>query len=399
MNNDDRSVLLERLAEELELPDSAYEAAAKRYASIGKWFDRDDSACAKYKPHIFPQGSFALGTAIRPINPGDAYDVDLACSLTNGLSKKNVSQEDLKELVGNELDSYRKANGIAAPLESKHRCWSLSYADDLKFHADIVPCIPKSEIGRAVLAERMTSAGIDALLAQKVAKLAVSITDDRLESFPVISDHWLPSNPQGYVKWFESRMRDGNPSRQILMDQAKVDDLPNYRRKSHLQRTIQILKRHRDVMFAGARNSKPISIIITTLVAENHSSATSLAESLQQAVGVLTEFVDSGTNEVRNPINPAENFADKWTEPEYAELRLKEFFHLWVRRLSTHLENLRSGDNRELLIENLSSNFATQISPADLNPLFGSSMGSLVTSKPVREIQSVSSKPWNNVRS
>ena len=48
---------------------------------------------------------------------------------------------------------------------------------------------------------------------------------------------------------------------------ASVDDVPVFAWKTPLQRSIQILKRHRDVMFWNSPNLRPISMIITTLSA------------------------------------------------------------------------------------------------------------------------------------
>src|SRR2546426_6676911 len=49
------------------------------------------------------------------------------------------SQQQLKELVGADLEEYRVARGIKEQVEEKHRCWRLKYADTLKFHLDAVP--------------------------------------------------------------------------------------------------------------------------------------------------------------------------------------------------------------------------------------------------------------------
>jgi len=155
MNSREKNLLLEQLVNELDLPESAYTIAKKRYESIGEWLGRDSSICTENQPHVFPQGSFMLGTAVRPIDPNEPYDVDFGCSLTVGYSKKNISQEKLMNLFEHELKKYRNANGIISPLEKKHRCWRLEYADDLKFHVDIVPCIPEGTARKSLHAVNM----------------------------------------------------------------------------------------------------------------------------------------------------------------------------------------------------------------------------------------------------
>ena len=58
--------ILTDLAEELDVPPSKYREAKKRYDAVGTWLDADDSELACYEPSIYPQGSFALGTAVKP---------------------------------------------------------------------------------------------------------------------------------------------------------------------------------------------------------------------------------------------------------------------------------------------------------------------------------------------
>ena len=124
---------------------AAYKKAKERYEDLGEWFGREESRFKNNDVHVFPQGSFRLGTAIRPLNNNEEYDLDLACNIRDEISKSTHSQKDLKELVGKELESYRNARGIKSKKEEKRRCWRLEYQDSLNFHMDVVPCIPLDE--------------------------------------------------------------------------------------------------------------------------------------------------------------------------------------------------------------------------------------------------------------
>ena len=131
-----------------------------------------------FDPLVFSQGSFRLGTAIKP-ETDEEYDLDMGCKLRKGLGKETVTQKQLKELVGSELELYRAARNIKEELSEKRRCWRLDYADGLSFHMDIVPCIPESDSQRQTLKNRMVeSTMLDDSLASDVSKLAVSITDN-----------------------------------------------------------------------------------------------------------------------------------------------------------------------------------------------------------------------------
>src|SRR5690625_5240671 len=132
--------LFDHLLAEIDLPERAYELAEKRYTDLGEYLTREESAIARFDPHVAPQGSFRLGTAIRPLNK-EEYDVDLNCVLRKGITEKSNTQKELKELVGSELKKDRSERNINAPVEQKGRCWRLRYADEMSCHLDIVPGI------------------------------------------------------------------------------------------------------------------------------------------------------------------------------------------------------------------------------------------------------------------
>lgn len=294
MSTDAKETIATLLVESLDIPDSAYEAARNRYQDLGNWLsDRSKAKSAQYKPHVFAQGSFRLGTVTKPWKRED-YDLDLACELREGITKMGWSQQALKELVGTDLEAYRVERGIKDKLDEKHRCWRLNYEERQKFHMDTVPSIPQTEETQRILQKRMINEGSNELLAQSVAKLAVAITDNRHPSYRDISEDWNISNPEGYAKWFESRMQLAQQlleSRAMQARVAKVDDLPVYRWKSPLQQAIQILKRHRDVMFEASPDCKPISIIITTLAGVAYRGEPDTQLALER---ILTEMGESG---------------------------------------------------------------------------------------------------------
>ena len=95
MNNYSKqfSTLLKVIAEALDIPESYFEQAKKRYESIGEWLERDGSEVALYRPEIYPQGSFRLGTVTRPISERDEYDLDLVSELS--LDKGSITQQML----------------------------------------------------------------------------------------------------------------------------------------------------------------------------------------------------------------------------------------------------------------------------------------------------------------
>ena len=232
----------------------------------------------KLNPQVYPQGSFRYGTVNRPLLKSEEYDLDLVCEVV--LSKSFVSQKQVKNLVGDEIKAYAEAHGFHDPAKEKNRCWRLNYADDISFHMDILPSIPEDQ---AFIA-RLEQLGVP----HDLAKTAVAITDKRHPKYAVIDPDWPRSNPGGFAGWFEDRMRKVAQARamQLVMERAyaSVDEVPSYEWKTPLQRSIQLLKRHRDVMFKDNRDLRPISMIITTLAAHAYEGETNLHDALSHII-------------------------------------------------------------------------------------------------------------------
>ena len=329
------SLLLEAIAEALDIPESHYEQAVKRYESIGAWLERNESIVARYNPDIYPQGSFLIGTVTKPISGAEEYDIDLVSELS--LQKTEVSQERLKYLVGHEIKSYARANNMNSRPEESRRCWTLNYADGAQFHADILPAIPDAELFKQFLESRGHSPS-------NSSDFAIAITDNTLPNYSLISSDWPNSNPKGYATWFRHRMEiQFNAIRKSLAEsiQRQVEDVPEYKVKTPLQRSIQILKRHRDIWFdqeqsVYGKKAKPISIIITTLAAHAYDNEINLQQALLKIVTEMPrhiEYYNNGAALIRNPVNPLENFAGKWQEHPIR----KTCFMDWIKQAQLDL--------------------------------------------------------------
>ncbi len=391
LTNNQEATMYKELIEKIELPESAYMRAKERYESLGAWLEK--SECAKYSPHIFPQGSFRLGTAIRPLNDNNEYDLDLACELRKGIFKSTHTQCELKEMVGREIKAYRNANGVKAPAKEKPRCWRLEYADELSNHMDIVPRIPDAENSRKALFEAMRSTGASEQLADNVAKLAVSITDNRTANFSVISDDWYGSNPAGYALWFEDRM---SQLRTIFEARAKIDPVPTFKLKSPLQRVIQLLKRHRDQMFQDYEEVKPISIIITTLAARAYNGEFDATLAMKSILTDMDKYIQNTQPKVPNPVNPAEDFADRWNMPDGKKLDLEGNFYKWLIQARKDFGLLGTAD-RAFLLEHVEQRLNLKLDRYDLEKKIGDDISPQKNEFASRvNIIGNPPKPWSN---
>jgi hypothetical protein len=394
ITNEQKRVVIDNMVKLLELPDSAYDKARKRYEDLGDWFDRDESAVSGNNPHIFPQGSFRLGTAIRPLDESEEYDLDLACKLRDGISKDSHTQETLKKLIGIELEAYRKARGIKNELEPKHRCWRLEYQDDLSFHMDIVPCIPADEKRRKAILESIRKTGLDEYVAGSASQTTISITDDRHEGYKHICDDWNISNPEGYAKWFEYRM---NPQQtRILLEKAQVDDVPLFKKKTPLQQVIQILKSHRDNWSKDNPDLKPISIIITTLAARAYNGETDIVAALGNVLEKMGGLVNPTKPRVPNPVDPEEDFADRWYRQDCLHLRLEKNFNDWLLQARTDFQHITSTTDTESLCESIEEKFSLRVNESELKKQLGISVASvnIITPKTHTIDRQDSARPW-----
>lgn len=322
------SKIFEEVGKSLDISKYQYDLVVKRYNAVGEYLASADSTLALYKPEILPQGSFMLGTMIRPIHDDDELDIDLVCKFE--VKKQEWTQFDLKSSVGNRL----RVSGTYGPMMDKEgrRCWTLKYSENesTRFHLDILPALVS--VGYNILLEKALSNN----QFDKANELAIRITDKetynyRTEARPEL---WMKSNPFGYAAWFKERALNNNLVKAQLLRES-VRPVPVYTQdKLPLVRVVQILKRHRDIMFEGA-DDKPISIAITTLAARAYNKENDLMTSLVNVIDSMPSLIEERYDHSRgkyvkwipNPINGDENFADKWIDSPQKE---KNFF-TWLK--------------------------------------------------------------------
>lgn len=347
-----RETALQKAAQKLDISPSKYKQAMDRFHTMKSFLENGDYDGCNGESEVFLQGSFKLGTEIRPfINSQDAdYDIDLVCRLE--IRKFSTTPKDVKNLIGDKLKSSDRYRPMM-DAEGK-RCWTLNYAeqDGVGFHMDILPVVKEEGMSfRQFYYYEDT----------------IAITDKNKDAN---SYAWKSSNPRGFAKWFYEK--NGEKFRQIKNDSKRyiyesyradslfesVDSVPDIFVKTPLQRAIQLLKRHRDMRFAGLTNEncKPISMIISVLSAQVYSNENTINETLKNILTVLDRhsqqnqetfrFDESmigsaytliqrdsaGKWHIPNPTCDGENFADRWhlEENGVRHARAKAFFE-WVK--------------------------------------------------------------------
>lgn len=296
MTNNQLNDLFLRIAEELDISDTLIDRATTSYTALGEYIN----AHCDCSVSVYTQGSFRLGTVIRPLSDEDEYDLDLVCEV---MDFSNVAPKELKKKIG---DILRDSKRYSSMLEEKKRCWRIVYSDEAQFHMDITPAIPDKTTTGAILITNKADSG---------------------------EYSYTFSKPKGYSDWFEKRKATTEMIRKVALFEASgVEPVKtkNNKVKLPLQRAIQILKRHRDKMFESSPDEKPISVIITTLSAKSYNGEIGVYDAVKAIVETMDTYIkhDGEKYYIPNPINPQENFADKWnSEPTKARA-----FYNWLNK-------------------------------------------------------------------
>jgi Cyclic GMP-AMP synthase DncV-like, nucleotidyltransferase domain len=299
----DRSNLLDQLIEtsiaDFDVPFDVHARAVSRYEALGNWLAGhwDDHPAGGI---VYPQGSIRLGTMVAPVTAGAEYDVDLVCR--RELAKESTTQKELKADVGAGVAAFVASGPEGFPRQREgKRCWTLDYTDE-PFHMDVLPALPDIE----------------------AQPNGILLTDRELS-------RWQRSNPVDFADWFYGQMaREYREVREALAKKMDVEDVPTWYVKTTLQRIVQALKRHRDVYFVDAPEDRPASIIITTLAARAYNGEGALFELLVDVATKMTTLVErrEGVWWVANPVQPLENFADRWNSKPGSD----ECFFRWIHQ-------------------------------------------------------------------
>ena len=231
------NMIFDNLADGLNITQTMMKKAETAYNALGEHIKNSNE---EWDVIVYPQGSFQLGTVIKPVNDEEQYDVDLVVLVKTPYYDAEMLRNEVLQV----LESHGRYEG---KIENKKPCIRIQYADSSQFHMDIASA---QEIGIT-----------------NDTSINIARFDGNERYFYEIS------NPKGYIDWFKKTMQfeELQRSQRALFEkcQTEVEELELSKMRTPLQKAIQILKRHRDIFFADRENAddRPSSIIITTLCA------------------------------------------------------------------------------------------------------------------------------------
>jgi Second Messenger Oligonucleotide or Dinucleotide Synthetase domain len=295
---DELDQLLQQVCESLQLSPTQHQSAVDKYEAMGRWLGGQGSPLENFATAIYAQGSVPMGLTVRPQASAE-YDIDLIFEVDH----INLAPADLYRIVEARLENH----SVYAPkltYPPPARCLRLTYAGN--FHLDIVP------------ARRNPTRG----------KTAIEVPDRKLEC-------WVPNDPRAYMTWFERRC-----SILSLMEKAIVPEpipaLVSSKDKPPLKRIVQLLKRHRDVVFEDCHGGLS-SILLTTIAATLYQGEPRVVHALKCVLERLEHAVKSAWPQrisVPNPTNLNEDLCGKFSDEEYSR-----FVH-WTMGFAGELRKL-----------------------------------------------------------
>lgn len=279
----------------ITVDDSDYQDLNDTYKTIASFLSAQGSL------EICSQGSVKIRTLIKQVGRNN-FDLD-CIAVKNCL----VLPADPIQF----FESIFKPLSYHWPLERKNRCIRFT-CPNKKYYLELTPTIRCND--------------------------HLSVVDREEEK-------WKASNPIKYAEWFDLCAEDcAHPAtREISLDSAKVEPLPSHRIgfDDILRSAVRLFKRHRDRYYFHAsdlrKTDKPISCIITTLTAQamvgllHERSKNNLdlngIELLVNCLKLMPSYIlgEPGNYSVVNPVEPAENFAEKWN----SNPSRKEEFDKW----------------------------------------------------------------------
>ena len=216
------------------------------------------------------QGSFALGTLIKPVDDNDEYDADIQIVMN---PNPNWQAKDYVDAIYRTL---KQNHNYADKLRLKTRCVTIDYAGD--FHLDVVP--------------RVTSGG---------RHYVCNRVENRFE----------PTDGTGYREWFneKNRITGGNLKRVVRLLKYLRDHKNNYTAKSILLTTL-----------AGVTISPSD---------EGTEAVSTVADTLVTVLSRMDDYLQRNPNmpEIKNPVLPTENFNRHWDQSKYVNFRTRVNSH------------------------------------------------------------------------
>jgi hypothetical protein len=111
----------------------------------------------------------------------------------------------------------------------------------------------------------------------------------------------------------------------------------------------------------------------------------------------MPELVSSQEPRIPNPVNPKEDFADKWDTDEGKRLNLEKNFWSWLQQAQVDFNLIESKDDMDFIADQVEEKYGVNLDSSDLKKKFLEGAPSIIVKPENHEISKPAAKPWNKI--
>ena len=216
------------------------------------------------------QGSYALGTLIKPVGEYDEYDADIQIVMNHNPKWKPL------DYINAIYDTLKENQTYADKIKRGTRCVTVKYVGD--FHLDVVPRVTIN--GRYYVCNRK-------------------------------NNEFEETDGNGYRDWF-------NKQNQIT--------------EGHLKRVVRLLKYLRDHKKNYTAKSILLTTLVGNTIKpsdEETEAVATIADTLEIVLTRMDHYLQKHPTmpEIRNPVLPSETFNRHWDQTMYSNFRTRVHSH------------------------------------------------------------------------
>ncbi len=343
---DPLDALLVDIAVRVQLPPGLHAKACARGEAVCKFLERPGSPLQDRVLRFYPQGSMRIDSTTSTRGTDEEYDLDY------------VAELDLPHLAppGAVLDLVHEAlRGYPTekPVERQTRCVTVPFADGM--HVDLTPSV----------------------LLPSAWKERESHIFHANPDKPVHEHKHVPMNAWGFADWYNERTplerRFAEAFNRRLYEvrglevraDADFHEVPEQVPlivKSVTTVALQLLKRHRNVIYADYAGRIPPSVMMSCLAGHFASPGAKLSDMvirLARAIARTIHLASARREKVSvvNPVYEADRFTDRWPE----NIAQQDEYATHLTTLANGLEAIRRGIELEDAQDWLRSQFGGQV--------------------------------------
>lgn len=315
---DPLDAVLAEIAISIQLPPGLHAKAVDRYEAVRRYIERPGSPLEGRVDCFYPQGSMRIDATISTRGTDDEYDIDIVAEIGG--------RDDGPEALLDDLEAALAGYPVGK-IVRQTRCVTLYYADGM--HLDVTPArrtAPKEK--QSVIAHAKKGANAD-------------------------PPRYVAMNAFGFGDWYSARTpveeRFAKALNRRLYEQAgiafaadaDVHDVPDQTPliiKSVTTVALQLLKRHRNILYANETGRLPPSILLSCHAGHAAQPGMGLADMLIRQARWTARAIDSAAQggrllSVPNPEYAAELFTDRWPETQSQQTGYSRRLHALVQGL------------------------------------------------------------------